>query len=80
MGGGGKIDTLLLASSVFSATRAHAGEVGKLWMQLDRLRPYFDVETADVIRRIIKSFVPRPQVENMKKPDLYGPFMLAYTY
>ncbi|GBG67882.1 hypothetical protein CBR_g1001 [Chara braunii] len=45
-------------------------------------RPYFDVDTSDVLERILETFIPFRSTFNEKtsaQPDMYGPFWICTT-
>lgn len=56
---------------------------------IDKLRPYFNVNTKDVFRKVLYSVLPSisssrretdaPQPRYAQEPDLYGPLMLSLT-
>ena len=63
---------------------------GRFYAIIDTLRPYFDVDTSDVVRKLIYSLLPNVPTSNeagrraihkryTSKPDLYGPFVLTLT-
>uniref|UniRef100_UPI00358DDF5F protein YIPF3 n=1 Tax=Myxine glutinosa TaxID=7769 RepID=UPI00358DDF5F len=70
-----------VAGQVWEAGRQQAARAFSLYANIDLLRPYFDVETVQVRKRLLESFVPQ---RNMKVPqklprELYGPLMLVFT-
>jgi len=64
--------------SVIESTKQQAKSFTSGWT-FDRLKPYFDVEPKDVIKRLIFSMLPRRSSELMEKPELYGPLVLLFT-
>eukprot|EP00743_Colponemidia_sp_Colp-15_P008216 GILK01008912.1.p1 GENE.GILK01008912.1~~GILK01008912.1.p1 ORF type:complete len:267 (+),score=30.72 GILK01008912.1:83-802(+) len=68
-----------VVSSVFASTRSHASGFRKAYANIDVFRPYFDVESRDVLKRLIKSLVPEKQADQTHSFDLYGPTMLVFT-
>eukprot|EP00744_Colponema_vietnamica_P015577 GILI01021844.1.p1 GENE.GILI01021844.1~~GILI01021844.1.p1 ORF type:complete len:250 (-),score=52.45 GILI01021844.1:34-783(-) len=64
---------------MFESTRTHATGFSKTYANIDVVRPFFDVETRDVCRRLISSLVPGRNQEMLRTPDMYGPLMLVFT-
>ena len=51
-------------------------------LSLNHLKPYFDVSTKSVIKRLLLSLIPFDKKffnEFNEKPDLYGPFWVITT-
>eukprot|EP00397_Hematodinium_sp_SG-2012_P048409 GEMP01055448.1.p1 GENE.GEMP01055448.1~~GEMP01055448.1.p1 ORF type:complete len:281 (+),score=45.96 GEMP01055448.1:28-843(+) len=76
----GSMDVATLAFSAYTATRSQASDLQNKYARLDLYRPYFDVNTKDVAIRLAFSLIPkRSSGSQMRKPDLYGPMVLAFT-
>eukprot|EP01104_Vermistella_antarctica_P019833 TRINITY_DN8043_c0_g1_i1.p1 TRINITY_DN8043_c0_g1~~TRINITY_DN8043_c0_g1_i1.p1 ORF type:complete len:366 (-),score=91.24 TRINITY_DN8043_c0_g1_i1:110-1207(-) len=70
-----------VADNVFSSTKSKAAGFFNIYANIDLIRPYFDVEPVDVLKRLGCSLVPMansPLLEE-KGADLYGPVMLMFT-
>lgn len=61
--------------------KTQATKAWSIYGNIDLLRPYFDVEPKNVIRRIVNSLVPKFSVSSSTKVvnELYGPTMLVLT-
>jgi len=69
-----------VGSLVWAAGRTRAQQAINLYANLDYLRPYFDVEPKQVVRRLIQSFLPKRIAPDANlKPELYGPSMIVFT-
>ncbi|EDQ85501.1 uncharacterized protein MONBRDRAFT_29151 [Monosiga brevicollis MX1] len=69
-----------VAANMFEAGKQSAESVYSSYARIDLLRPYFDVEPADIRYRLLKSLWPQfSSVPQIIPADLYGPIMLAFT-
>eukprot|EP00045_Choanoeca_perplexa_P011182 m.117219 g.117219 ORF g.117219 m.117219 type:complete len:256 (-) comp15539_c1_seq3:469-1236(-) len=69
-----------VASNVFNAGKQQAETLYSSYARIDVLRPYFDVEPADIRFRLFKSIWPQfSRAPQVIPADLYGPTMLAFT-
>jgi len=70
-----------VTNMVWEAGKTHAGKAWNVYGNIDLLRPYFDVEPKDVMKRTINSLVPKvPTATPLKvHTELYGPTMLVLT-
>ncbi|XP_047190814.1 protein YIPF3 isoform X1 [Scophthalmus maximus] len=66
---------------VWQAGKRQASRAFNLYANIDILRPYFDVEPAQVRSRLIESMIPVRMVNFPQKiaGELYGPLMLVFT-
>ena len=96
-GGGGGLDAMMMggatggavgeavatavAGNVLKGGAASAQKFYSNYARIDLLRPYFDVEPAEVKQRLLRSFVPnRPGAPlSAIHSELYGPLMLVLT-
>ncbi|XP_067951462.1 protein YIPF3-like [Watersipora subatra] len=71
-----------VTSMMWEAGKSQATKAWGVYGNIDLLRPYFDVEPSEVLKRIVNSFVPKPPTAaNPIKvvKELYGPTMLVLT-
>eukprot|EP00730_Choanoeca_flexa_P000474 TRINITY_DN10210_c0_g1_i2.p2 TRINITY_DN10210_c0_g1~~TRINITY_DN10210_c0_g1_i2.p2 ORF type:complete len:315 (+),score=23.81 TRINITY_DN10210_c0_g1_i2:1426-2370(+) len=69
-----------VATNVFNAGKQQAETLYTSYARIDVLRPYFDVEPADIRYRLFKSIWPQfSRAPQVIAADLYGPIMLAFT-
>ncbi|VDD83762.1 unnamed protein product [Mesocestoides corti] len=68
------------SASVWSESKKRAESAYQSYAKIDALRPYFDVEPKEVLKRILSSVDPRPPYSlDIISCDLYGPFMACLT-
>jgi len=67
-----------VVEGLFKGARAQVSIIDP-YSTIDRLRPYFDVETEEVIQRLLWSLHPRKGSMLLKQFDLYAPLMLVFT-
>lgn len=66
--------------NILETTKSKATGMFNLYANVDLIRPYFNVETTDVARRLVHSLIPRPTSELTGSAlDLYGPVVLVLT-
>ena len=71
---------VVLTTQVLDKTKSSARGLFNSVVDVDRLRPYFDVETRQVLRRIGMAFVPlRRKTDEPEQAELYGPSMIVLT-
>lgn len=76
----GHLDVATLAFSAYNATKLQASDLQGKYAKLDLYRPYFDVNTKDVAIRLAFSLIPmRSYGSQIRKPDLYGPIVIAFS-
>lgn len=70
-----------MTKMVWEAGRSQAAKAWSIYGNIDLLRPYFDVEPQDVMKRSLQSMIPkRPSATPIKVvTELYGPSMLVLT-
>lgn len=71
-----------VTNMMWQAGRSQATKAWSIFGNIDVLRPYFDVEPKDVMKRIINSMVPKPPSSASPTKvvsELYGPTMLVLT-
>ncbi|KAK7878322.1 hypothetical protein WMY93_031039 [Mugilogobius chulae] len=70
-----------VADEVWEAGKRQASKAFNLYANIDILRPYFDVEPAQVRARLLESLIPVRMVSFPQKVagELYGPLMLVFT-
>lgn len=45
----------------------------------DFLKPYFDIEQSDVMKRLLATLKPHAMKDLIAKPDIYGALMSVFT-
>ncbi|XP_054881692.1 protein YIPF3-like [Poeciliopsis prolifica] len=70
-----------VADEVWQAGKRQASRAFNLYANIDILRPYFDVEPAQVRCRLLESMIPVRMITFPQKVagELYGPLMLVFT-
>ncbi|XP_024152783.1 protein YIPF3 [Oryzias melastigma] len=70
-----------VADEVWQAGKRQASRAFSLYGNIDILRPYFDVEPAQVRSRLLESMFPIRMINYPQKiaGELYGPLMLVFT-
>ncbi|XP_059557570.1 protein YIPF3 isoform X2 [Myotis daubentonii] len=70
-----------VADQMWQAGKRQASRAFGLYANIDILRPYFDVEPAQVRSRLLESMIPIKMVNFPQKiaGELYGPLMLVFT-
>eukprot|EP00112_Aurelia_sp_Birch-Aquarium-sp1_P023481 Seg701.3 transcript_id=Seg701.3/GoldUCD/mRNA.D3Y31 product="Protein YIPF3" protein_id=Seg701.3/GoldUCD/D3Y31 len=69
-----------LGGRVWAAGKQSARKFYDLYANIDFLRPYFDVEPRDVVKRLAQSLIPRKPGKPQTVPgELYGPVMILFT-
>ncbi|NP_001400974.1 protein YIPF3 isoform 4 [Mus musculus] len=70
-----------VADQMWQAGKRQASRAFSLYANIDILRPYFDVEPAQVRSRLLESMIPIKMVNFPQKVagELYGPLMLVFT-
>ncbi|XP_068922003.1 protein YIPF3 isoform X3 [Petaurus breviceps papuanus] len=70
-----------VADQMWQAGKRQASKAFSLYANIDILRPYFDVEPAQVRSRLLESMIPVKMVNFPQKiaGELYGPLMLVFT-
>ncbi|XP_034503798.1 protein YIPF3 isoform X9 [Ailuropoda melanoleuca] len=70
-----------VADQMWQAGKRQASRAFSLYANIDILRPYFDVEPAQVRSRLLESMIPIKMVNFPQKiaGELYGPLMLVFT-
>ncbi|XP_038617214.1 protein YIPF3 [Tachyglossus aculeatus] len=70
-----------VADQMWQAGKRQATKAFSLYANIDILRPYFDVEPAQVRSRLLESLMPIKMVNFPQKiaGELYGPLMLVFT-
>ncbi|KAM5263370.1 protein YIPF3 isoform 2-T2 [Ctenodactylus gundi] len=70
-----------VADQMWQAGKRQASRAFSLYANIDILRPYFDVEPAQVRSRLLESMIPVKMVSFPQKiaGELYGPLMLVFT-
>ncbi|XP_065072265.1 protein YIPF3-like [Rhopilema esculentum] len=69
-----------LGGKMWAAGKQSARKFYDLYANIDFLRPYFDVEPRDVLKRLVQSLVPRRPGKPQTVPgELYGPVMVLFT-
>ncbi|XP_059099942.1 protein YIPF3 [Peromyscus eremicus] len=70
-----------VADQMWQAGKRQASRAFSLYANIDILRPYFDVEPAQVRSRLLESMIPVKMVNFPQKVagELYGPLMLVFT-
>nr|BAA91439.1 unnamed protein product [Homo sapiens] len=70
-----------VADQMWQAGKRQASRAFSLYANIDILRPYFDVEPAQVRSRLLESMIPIKVVNFPQKiaGELYGPLMLVFT-
>lgn len=70
-----------VTNMMWEAGKTQATKAWSIYGNIDLLRPYFDVEPKDVVKRMVNSLVPKPPSSNPTKvvKELYGPTMLVLT-
>lgn len=70
-----------VADQMWQAGKRQASKAFSLYANIDILRPYFDVEPAQVRSRLLESMIPIKMVSFPQKiaGELYGPLMLVFT-
>lgn len=71
-----------VANMMWEAGKTQATKAWSIYGNIDLLRPYFDVEPADVVKRMINSMIPKPPASSSPTKvvkELYGPSMLVLT-
>uniref|UniRef100_A0A3Q2YJE8 Protein YIPF3 n=2 Tax=Hippocampus comes TaxID=109280 RepID=A0A3Q2YJE8_HIPCM len=70
-----------VADEVWQVGKRQASRAFNLYANIDILRPYFDVEPAQVDGRLIESMIPGRMINFPQKiaGELYGPLMLVFT-
>lgn len=70
-----------VADEMWQAGKRQASKAFNLYANIDILRPYFDVEPAQVRSRLLESMVPVRMINFPQKiaGELYGPLMLVFT-
>ncbi|XP_064634788.1 protein YIPF3-like isoform X2 [Lineus longissimus] len=70
-----------MSSMLWQSGREKAQQAFTSYAKIDILRPYFDVEPNEVLKRLMVSFLPsKPSGNPQKIPsELYGPTMLIFT-
>ncbi|XP_063122918.1 protein YIPF3 isoform X2 [Rattus norvegicus] len=70
-----------VADQMWQAGKRQASKAFSLYANIDILRPYFDVEPAQVRSRLLESMIPIKMVNFPQKVagELYGPLMLVFT-
>lgn len=70
-----------VADEVWEAGKRQASKAFNLYANIDILRPYFDVEPAQVRTRLLESLIPVRMISFPQKVagELYGPLMLVFT-
>eukprot|EP00276_Gloeochaete_wittrockiana_P005054 CAMPEP_0184654150 /NCGR_PEP_ID=MMETSP0308-20130426/11875_1 /TAXON_ID=38269 /ORGANISM="Gloeochaete witrockiana, Strain SAG 46.84" /LENGTH=170 /DNA_ID=CAMNT_0027090027 /DNA_START=52 /DNA_END=561 /DNA_ORIENTATION=+ len=69
--------------TAFRSARAQVGGWSTVLLNVEPLKPYFDVTTSDVLQRLYYSFYPKPAMVSdtlVALPDMYGPLMLVFTW
>lgn len=71
----------MMTKMVWEAGKSQAAKAWSIYGNIDLLRPYFDVEPSDVIKRCVQAFIPKPPTTKPLKvvTELYGPTMLVMT-
>ncbi|KRZ15152.1 Protein YIPF3 [Trichinella zimbabwensis] len=67
-----------LTKMVIEAGSEHIKKAVSIYINVDFLRPYFDVTPVEVVHRLLNSVIPMKR-RIMVKNDLYGPLMLIFT-
>ncbi|KRX21561.1 Protein YIPF3 [Trichinella nelsoni] len=67
-----------LTKMVFDASSEHIKKAVSIYINVDFLRPYFDVTPVEVVHRLFNSILPMKR-KIVIKNDLYGPLMLIFT-
>eukprot|EP01102_Stenamoeba_stenopodia_P011464 TRINITY_DN3525_c0_g1_i1.p1 TRINITY_DN3525_c0_g1~~TRINITY_DN3525_c0_g1_i1.p1 ORF type:complete len:258 (+),score=54.41 TRINITY_DN3525_c0_g1_i1:187-960(+) len=66
--------------NILETTKSKATGIFNLYANVDLIRPYFNVETNDVAKRLAWSLIPRTTSElTGETVDLYGPVMILLT-
>ncbi|KAG9464893.1 hypothetical protein GDO78_019237 [Eleutherodactylus coqui] len=70
-----------VADEMWQAGKRQASKAFNLYANIDILRPYFDVEPAQVRSRLLESMIPVRMINFPQKiaGELYGPLMLVFT-
>lgn len=71
-----------VSNMMWEAGKTHAKNAWSIYGNIDLLRPYFDVEPGDVLKRILNSLIPKPPTSSNPTKivkELYGPTMLTLT-
>ncbi|XP_073421002.1 protein YIPF3 [Dendrobates tinctorius] len=70
-----------VADEMWQAGKRQATKAFSLYANIDILRPYFDVEPAQVRSRLLESMIPVRMINFPQKiaGELYGPLMLVFT-
>ena len=71
-----------VTNMMWQAGKTQATKAWSIFGNIDVLRPYFDVEPRDVMKRIVNSLVPKPPSSASPVKvvsELYGPTMLVLT-
>ena len=71
-----------VTNMMWQAGKTQATKAWSIFGNIDVLRPYFDVEPRDVMKRIVHSLVPKPPSSASPVKvvsELYGPTMLVLT-
>ncbi|CAN2387517.1 Yip1 domain family [Pristimantis euphronides] len=70
-----------VADEMWQAGKRQASKAFSLYANIDILRPYFDVEPAQVRSRLLESMIPVRMITFPQKVagELYGPLMLVFT-
>eukprot|EP00276_Gloeochaete_wittrockiana_P006173 CAMPEP_0184656108 /NCGR_PEP_ID=MMETSP0308-20130426/15598_1 /TAXON_ID=38269 /ORGANISM="Gloeochaete witrockiana, Strain SAG 46.84" /LENGTH=273 /DNA_ID=CAMNT_0027093041 /DNA_START=54 /DNA_END=875 /DNA_ORIENTATION=+ len=69
--------------SAFQSAKAQVGGWQSSFLNIQFLKPYFDIETREVLQRLMYSLLPKPALLSdtmVALPDLYGPLMLVFTW
>jgi protein YIPF3 len=72
----------MFGSTVWQEGRKRAESAMKPYASIDILRPYFDVEPNDILRRLMMAFVPIHPAKLLTESipaELYGPTMICFT-
>eukprot|EP00741_Cyanophora_paradoxa_P001418 tig00000489_g1371.t1 len=75
--------TQLLMGHALDQVRQRASAWKVLIGNIDPLRPYFDLDSAEVLKRFMYSLVPRPALSHatmVAAPDFYGPLVSSFTF
>lgn len=67
------------ARNVATAATRRASGMAKFYANIDLFRPYFNVDTKTVFKRLTFSLLIRKNSELVSSPDLYTPLMLCFT-
>ncbi|XP_061406159.1 protein YIPF3-like [Lethenteron reissneri] len=70
-----------VVGQVLSASSERATKAFAFYANIDLLRPYFDVDPAQVRERLFQSLIPKRQMNRPQgvERELYGPLMLVFT-